>query len=209
MVEVASIEKSGRVAKVAIDAAPFGEKVKTRMLRQAFLHYSAAHRAGTHSTLTRAEVNFNERKPWKQKGTGRARSGDFSSPLWRKGGVAHGPKPRSYVNILNRNVRRESLRSAILGKLTGDQVRLLDGVAFDKPSTKSAAAMLKALGVAGQRVLLVLAEKSENHLLSFRNLPKVQLVPASNVNAEHILMNEFLVLDRPALEALTARLSDA
>src|SRR5262245_45548053 len=109
----------GAVAKVALDAKPFGDAVRKRLLRQAYLHYTAAHRAGTHSTLTRAEVNFNERKPWRQKGTGRARCGDFSSPVWRKGGIVFGPKPRSYVNGLNRGMRREALRSSLLARIEG------------------------------------------------------------------------------------------
>lgn len=200
---------SGSVATVNVDASPFGDAVRKRLLRQAYLHYSAAHRAGTHSTLTRAEVNFNERKPWKQKGTGRARSGDFSSPVWRKGGIVFGPKPRSYVNGLNRRSRREALRSALLAKLNDGELKLVDGLRLDKPSTKQAAAALQALGCTKGRTLVVLPALEGPAYRSFRNLAKVTLEVATNVNAEHVLDAHHAVMEKSAYEAIVGRLSHA
>ena len=103
--------QSGATSSVDVDTAPFGEIVRKRLLRQAFLHYSAAHRQGTHSTLTRAGVNYNTRKPWRQKGTGRARSGDFASPLWRGGVVAHD------AAALGRHQHREHVRVVLAAAL--------------------------------------------------------------------------------------------
>lgn len=201
---------TGSVATVKVDAAPLGEAVRKRLMRQAFLHYSAAHRAGTHSTLTRAEVNFRTAKPWRQKGTGRARSGDYSSPIWRKGGIVFGPKPRSYTNGLNRKARREALRSALLTRVQGGQLKLLDGWKAGKPSTKAASAALKSLGCGEGRTLLVLAEASETLLKSFRNLKNVAIETAANLNAEHILLADHLVIEKQALDTiLTGRLGHA
>ena len=200
---------TGSVATVKVDAAPLGEAVRKRLMRQAFLHYSAAHRAGTHSTLTRAEVNFRTAKPWRQKGTGRARSGDYSSPIWRKGGIVFGPKPRSYTNGLNRKARREALRSALLVRMQGGALKLLDGWKSGKPSTKAAAAALEALGCTG-RTLLVIAEVNEQLLKSFRNLKNVAIETAANVNAEHILLADHVVFEKQALDStLTGRLGHA
>jgi large subunit ribosomal protein L4 len=201
--------KNGGVGQVDVDPTPFGEKVRTRLMRHAFLHYAAAHRAGTHSTLTRAEVNFNTRKPWKQKGTGRARSGDFSSPLWRKGGIALGPKPRSYATGLPRRMRIEALRSAMLGKLKDGEIKLFEAVTFDAPKTKQAAAILASLGIGNERVLIVVAERGEGFVRAFRNLKKVDIRMASDLNVEHVLLSKHLVIDRRALDQILERLSDA
>jgi large subunit ribosomal protein L4 len=200
---------NGSVTQTALDAAALGDKTRKRLVRQAFIHYAAAHRAGTHSTLTRAEVNFTTRKPWRQKGTGRARAGDFSSPIWRKGGVVFGPKPRSYVNGLNRKARREALRSALLLKLNDGEVAMVDQLAFATPSTKSASAVLKALSLGGQRVLVVLPDRDENVVKSFRNLQGVTIEIAANVNAEHLLLNRHVVLDKRAYDLLLGRLGHA
>lgn len=210
MVEVTCYSGATRsVSAVDVDISAFGDKVRKRLLRQAYLHYAAAHRQGTHSTLTRGEVNYNERKPYKQKGTGRARAGDFSSPIWRGGGIVFGPKPRSYVTRFPRRMRREALRSAFLGKLQGGQVRLVEGLSFDAPKTKDAVGVLKALGVAGQRVVLVIAERGENLFRSFRNLPRVSVVEARELNAEHVLGHEVTVIDRRAVDQIVGRVSHA
>jgi large subunit ribosomal protein L4 len=192
---------SGSVTTVKVDAAPLGEAVRKRLMRQAFLHYSAAHRAGTHSTLTRAEVNFRTAKPWRQKGTGRARSGDYSSPIWRKGGIVFGPKPRSYVNGLNRKARREALRSALLTRVQDGSLRMIDAFNPAKPSTKAAVAALKALGCTG-RTLLVVSENRDNVFKSFRNLARVAIETVANLNAEHILLSDHVVFEKQALDSI-------
>ncbi len=199
------------MATVAVDATGFGEAVRKRLMRQAFLHYAAAHRAGTHSTLTRAEVNFRTAKPWRQKGTGRARSGDFSSPVWRKGGIALGPKPRSYNTGLNRKARKEALKSALLARIHAGELKLIDGFAPAKPSTKTAVAALTALGCGPQngRTLVVVGSMVENVLKSFRNIKRVNVETAANLNAEHILMHDRVVFDKGALTSILGRLGHA
>ncbi|MFG0319545.1 MAG: 50S ribosomal protein L4 [Planctomycetota bacterium JB042] len=199
----------GSLGAVDVDLAPFGDVVRKKLLRQAYLHYTAAHRLGTHSTLTRAEVAHSERKPWRQKGTGRARAGDFASPIWRSGGIAHGPKHRSYVNGLPRKMRREALRSALLAKLRDGEVRLVEGMKFDAPKTKQAVEILEKLEAAGERATVVIAERGENLFKSFRNLRRVDIQMASDLNAEHVINSKVLILDRKALEQVTARLSHA
>lgn len=200
---------NGSLGAVEVDLAPLGEIVRKRLLRQAYLHYSAAHRLGSHSTLTRSEVAHSERRPWRQKGTGRARAGDFASPIWRGGGIIFGPKPRNYVNGLPRKMRREALRSALLGRFQDGEVRLVEGIHFDEPKTKSALDVLSKLGVEGQRATIVIAERGENLFKSFRNLRGVDIEMASDLNAEHVLNAKTLIISRKALDQVMARLGNA
>lgn len=210
MVEVKCYDgASGQVTMVDVDPTPLGDKVRKRLIRQAVLHYQAARRAGTHSTKTRSEVKHSERKPWRQKGTGRARAGDFASPLWRGGGVVFGPKPRKYATGLPRRMRREALRSALLGKLLDGEVALFENVAFEQPRTKQAAEVLDRLGVAGQSATVVIGQRGENFFLSFRNLPRVDVRTADDLNAEQVVTKRNVVLERKALEKLLARFGDA
>jgi large subunit ribosomal protein L4 len=202
MVEVSCYSGAkGTVGTASIDAKPLGDKLRRRLVRQAVIHYAAAHRAGTHSTLTRAEVNFNTRKPWRQKGTGRARSGDFSSPLWRKD-----------ANGLSRRARQEALRSTLLGKLRDDEIKLVDKLKFEKPSTKQAAKVLDALGARGVKTLVVLADPAGDSAVlmrSFRNLDGVRVEYAANVNAEHLLQFKLIVLEKDAFDRIVGRLGNA
>lgn len=200
--------QSGDLSKVELDTTPFGEKVRMRLLRQACLHYAAARRLGCHSTKSRGEIACSGRKPWKQKGTGRARAGDSASPIWKGGGVAFGPKPRNYTSAMPRRMRKEALRSALLGKLRDGEVKLVDGLDFERPRTRSALAVLEALGCESGRTTLVIAERGENLLKSFRNLRSVEIAMASDLHAEQVVRCHQLVLDRKALDQLIARLSD-
>jgi large subunit ribosomal protein L4 len=198
--------EKGKVAQVEVDGAVFGELVRKRLVRQALIHYAAARRAGTHSTLTRAEVKHNQRKPWKQKGTGRARAGDFASPLWRGGGIVFGPKPRKYGTKLTRGMRREALRDSLLAKLLGDEFKLFEKVSFDAPKTKRAIEVLRALGVAGKRSVIVIAERGENFVKSFRNIEGIDFEMASDLNADHVVRADQIVMDRRAFDRVVERL---
>ena len=153
-------------------------------------------RAGTASTLTRSEVSGGGKKPWKQKGTGRARAGSIRSPLWRHGGVIFGPKPRKYKLNLSVKARRLALRSAVLAK-TADIVAV-DSFGFDKPSTKALTAFLAALKLEG-RVLLVVKDREENVYLSARNLKNVKLVQAGNLSVKDLLTADRVVATEDAL----------
>jgi len=201
--------EKNKISQVEVDETAFGEMVRKRLVRQALLHYAAARRLGTHSTKTRAEVKHSQRKPYRQKGTGRARAGDFASPIWRGGGIVFGPKPRDYGTKLTRRMRSEALKSAMLGKLQADRVRLFEKVAFDAPKTKEAVAVLSELGVAGTRNLIVIAERGENFVKSFRNITGIDFEMAADLNAHHVAHADHVVMDRRAYDQIVARVNDA
>ena len=196
------------VGAVSIDTTAFGRRSPRRVQREAVLMYQANQRAGTHDTLNRSEVRASIRKPWKQKHTGRARAGRKSSPLWRGGGVAHGPHPRDYSYSLPRKALRAAARAALAGKLRDDEVVFADALAFARPSTRGAAAMLASLGVE-RTCLVVPVEYDENVYKSFRNLPGVSVMPASDVNAHEVLRHRHLLLTQESFDALRERLGAA
>ncbi len=196
------------VGTVSIDVTAFGRRSPRRVQREAVLMYQANLRAGTHDTLDRSEVRATKKKPYKQKGTGRARAGKRSSPIWRGGGVAHGPHPRDYSYAVPRKALRVAARAAIAGKLRDGEVAFVDSLAFDAPSTKKAAAMLAALGIE-RTCLVVTAERNENAWKSLRNLPGVRVMPASDVNAYEVLRHRHLLLTQEAFGALRGRLAAA
>ncbi|GJM22197.1 MAG: 50S ribosomal protein L4 [Planctomycetota bacterium] len=199
---------NGSLGSASVDASSLGEVVKMQLLRDAVRMYEANQRQGTVKTKTRAETSYTTRKPYKQKGTGNARRGDFNSPLLRGGGVIFGPRPRDYSYKMPRKALREALRSALLGKLRDGEVHGLDSAAFSKPSTKTAAAALAALGCDGSAAIVVPAE-NENLLLSFRNLPRVHVIPASDLNTHHVLWHRRVLLVDGAWDVLMNRLAGA
>lgn len=153
-------------------------------------------RAGTASTLTRSEVSGGGKKPWKQKGTGRARAGSIRSPLWRHGGVIFGPKPRKYSLTLSVKARRLALRSAVLAKL--EQTVAIDGFQFEQPSTKGLVSQLAALKVEGS-VLIVVKSLEKNLALSARNLKGVKLIQSGNLSVKDVLAADRIVATEEAL----------
>jgi len=194
------------VGSVSIDAEAFGRRSPRRVQREAVLMYQANQRAGTHDTLNRSEVRASIKKPYRQKGTGRARPGRKNSPIWRGGGVAHGPHPRDYSYALPRKALRVAACAAIAGKLRDDEVVFADALKFDAPSTKKAAAMLRSLGVE-RTCLVVPADHDENVYKSFRNIPGVRVLPASDVNAYEVLRHRHLLLTQESFDALRGRLT--
>jgi large subunit ribosomal protein L4 len=153
-------------------------------------------RAGTASTLTRSEVSGGGKKPWKQKGTGRARAGSIRSPLWRHGGVIFGPKPRKYSLTLSVKARRLALRSAVLAKLS--ETVAVDAFSFEKPSTKALVSQLAALKVEG-KVLIVVKTLESNLALSARNLKGVKLIQSANLSVKDVLTADRIVATEEAL----------
>ena len=162
------------------------------MLHQVVTAQLAAARSGTQSTKTRAEVRGGGAKPFRQKGTGRARQGSTRSPQWTGGGVALGPKPRSYAQRTPKKMIRLALRSALSDRAAQNRVALVDQWSFDGPSTKAGIASLEALGLSG-RVLVVLGEEDGYADRSFSNLPDVQTIVAGELNAYDILVNDWVV----------------
>ncbi|HHT9119270.1 MAG TPA: 50S ribosomal protein L4 [Candidatus Hypogeohydataceae bacterium YC41] len=203
MIELAVYNSQGKeVDKVSMEEERLGGEVKKALLKEAVLMYEANQRVGTACTKTKAEVHGSGRKPWAQKHTGRARAGTIRSPLWRKGGVVFGPKPRDYYYQIPKKARREALRSALLGKLLDREVKVVDSLRLDSPSTKAMAQILKTLGIDGS--CLVVARDDDNQTLwkSIRNIPGMALMPASQLNAYEVLKRKTLLITRDQLAGL-------
>ncbi|MEX2100688.1 MAG: 50S ribosomal protein L4 [Acidimicrobiia bacterium] len=197
----------------------FGITPNTAVMHQVVTAQLAAARAGTQSTKTRAEVRGGGAKPWRQKGTGRARQGSIRAPHWRGGGVAHGPKPRDYKQRTPKKMIRLALRSALSDRASDSKVVVVDDWGLEAPRTKDAIEMLGALGLrtaAGsvpererkrdERVLIVLAPTEETAWKSFRNLgERVQLVTPNELNTYDVLVNDWLVFSKATLEECVAR----
>jgi large subunit ribosomal protein L4 len=176
----------------------FGVEPNVPVMHQVVTAQLAARRSGTQSTKTRAEVRGGGAKPWRQKGTGRARQGSIRSPQWRGGGVALGPKPRSYAQRTPKKMVRLALRSALSDRAADGKVVVIDNWGFDAPSTKSGREALAALGVDG-RILMVLRRDDAVSALSFRNLPEVHLLEADQLNAYDVLVSDWVVFTSDSL----------
>jgi large subunit ribosomal protein L4 len=188
---------------VELDDAYFGIQPNVPVMHQVVTAQLAHRRAGTQSTKTRAEVSGGGKKPYKQKGTGNARQGSTRAPHFSGGGVALGPKPRSYSQKTPKKMIRLALRSALSDRANEGRVVVVDGWDFPSPSTKAAIAALGALGLDGA-VLIVVDRNDLNTILSFRNLPKVQLIEVSELNAYDVLCNEWIVFSEATLPAEVA-----
>ena len=183
-----------------VELAPdiFGIDPNTYVMHQVVTAQLAARRSGTHKTKTRSEVRGGGGKPWRQKGTGRARHGSIRSPIWRGGGIAHGPQPRSYAQSTPKKMKRLALRSALSDRAAEGRIIVVEDWGFEAPSTKSAVAKLEALG-AGGRVLAVLERGDVAALKSFRNLPRVHTLPADQLNTYDVLVSDVVVFTSAAL----------
>jgi large subunit ribosomal protein L4 len=179
----------------------FGGLVKQDLVWESVVRANAGDRRGTHQTKNRANVSGSGKKPWRQKGTGRARVGEIRNPLWRKGGTVFGPQPRSYDYQLPKKVERGALRAALAQKFRNGQVVIVDVLAPGEFKTKAAAAMLERLGVAGKAVLIDVVP-DDNVVRSVRNLPGVTLVASGRVTAREVVSAEHVVATRPAIEKL-------
>jgi large subunit ribosomal protein L4 len=186
-----------------LPAELFEAPVNVPVMHQVVSAGAAAQRAGTHSTKTRAEVSGGGRKPWRQKGTGRARHGSIRSPIWSGGGIAHGPKPRSYDLRVNKKMKRAALRSALTDALQSGKLAVVEGLAFEGPRTKDAAAVLEAFGFDGL-VLLVIAAPDESVEKSFRNLPQVKIDYPGNLSTYDLLYADRVLFTAGALDAMTS-----
>ena len=192
-------DQAGKTAgSVELDETVFGIQPNVPVMHQVVTAQLAARRGGTQSTKTRAEVAGGGSKPWRQKGTGRSRQGSTNAPQWRGGGIAMGPKPRSYRQRTPKKMVQLALRSALSDRAADGKVIVLDEWKFDQPSTKEAVAALRTIEVDG-RVLVVLDYEDENAWLSFRNLPKVHCVLRNELNAYDVLVSDWVVFTRDTL----------
>lgn len=180
--------------------------LKRALIHQAVLMHLANRRQGTHSTKTRGEVSGGGRKPWRQKGTGRARQGSTRSPLWRHGGITFGPKPREYGFTMPQKARRSALKSALSAKLRDGQVVVVDRLSLSEPKTRVMAGVLKRLN-AERRSIIVMAEKDPNVILAARNIPGLELLPAHALGVYPVVNADRLVLTRDAVAALEEALA--
>ena len=179
----------------------FGGRVNGSLIWQAVVHANAADRRGTHATKNRANVSGSGKKPWRQKGTGRARVGEIRNPLWRGGGTVFGPQPRSYDFRLPKKTARGALRAALTAKLQEGLVVVVDALAADEIKTKKAADLLKKLGVDGKALLLDVIP-DDNLVRSVRNLPGVVILPANRVIARDVMNAGRIIATQVALEKL-------
>jgi large subunit ribosomal protein L4 len=188
------------VQKIVVELDPemFGIEPNVGVMHQVVNAQLAAKRAGTHKTKTRSEVSGGGAKPWKQKGTGRARAGSSRSPIWIGGGVAHGRLPRDYSERTNKKMKRLALRSALSDRAAMGRVMVVAGWGFDQPSTKAGVQALADLGVAG-RTLVVLDRENAVAWKCLRNLPEVHLLYGDQLNTYDVLVNDYVVFDQSQL----------
>jgi large subunit ribosomal protein L4 len=195
-----------KVGSVDVSDDVFGGRINTDVMWESVVHANAAERRGTHKTKNRANVSGSGKKPWRQKGTGRARVGEIRNPLWRKGGTVFGPMPRSYDYRLPKRVERGALRAALTEKLKSGDVIVVDALATSEVKTKAAAALLKGWNVIGKAVLIDVAV-DDNLARSVRNIAGVSLVAANRVTARDVLDASHVVATRGALAKLQEALA--
>ena len=206
MATVDVLDAAGKKAgSVDLPDEVFGVQVNVPVMHRVVRAQLAAARAGTHSTKTRSEVRGGGKKPWRQKGTGRARQGSIRAPQWTGGGVVFGPKPRDHSLRVNRKEKALALRSALSDRRAGGNVVVLDALDFDAPRTRQAVELLDALDLAGRKLLLVVDGLEEAAIKSFRNLPTVHLLTFDQLNTYDVLASDAVVFTRDSLDGFLGR----
>ena len=200
MPKVALFNQNGsKVSEIELNDSVFGIEPNNHVLFEAVVMQRASLRQGTHKTKVRSEVAGGGRKPWRQKGTGRARQGSIRSPQWRGGGTVFGPTPRSYSYKLPKKVRRLAIKSALSSKVLEENILVLESLAFEAPKTKDFKGVLNALSV-DSKALIVTADLDENVALSARNIPGVTVVTADGINVLDVLNHDKLIMTKAAVE---------
>lgn len=192
-------QTGAQVGEIELAEAVFGIAPNEHVLFDAVMMQRASLRQGTHKVKTRSEVRGGGRKPWRQKGTGRARQGSIRSPQWRGGGIVFGPAPRSYSYKLPKKVRRLAIKSALSTKVLEQSMLVLEDLALNAPKTKEMVAVLQGLSVA-KKVLIVTADLNENVALSARNIPGITVLAANEVNVIDVLHHDTLIMTKAAVE---------
>ena len=189
------------VGEIELNDAVFGIEPNTVVMHEAVKNYLANQRQGTQSTLTRAEVRGGGRKPWRQKGTGRARQGSTRAPQWTHGGIALGPKPRDYSYHMNKKSRQLAIKSALSAKAANGDILVIDNLELNEVKTKNFVKFLSDVGVSG-KALVVTPEVRKNVVLSARNIPGVSSTIATILSPYMILTHRVLVVDKAALQKI-------
>jgi large subunit ribosomal protein L4 len=189
-----------KVGDIELSEKVFGAKVNADALHQVVVALLANKRQGTQSTKTRTEVSGGGIKPWRQKGTGRARQGSIRAPQWIHGGIVFAPKPRDYRVSIPKSMRRTAMLSALSSKVADNEMVVLDDLKFDAPKTKEAVKLLKAFDA--KKVLIVVSESDENVYKSIRNIPGAAVIPANNINVYDILKYEKFIITKDAVSKI-------
>jgi len=205
MPKVDVIDSAGSVVK-SVDLAEkvFSAEIKKAAVHQVVIAQMAGRRAGTHSTKTRREIRGGGAKPWKQKGTGRARAGTNSSPLWRGGGIIFGPKPRDYSQTVTKKMRKAALTSALTAILQDGRLVVVDSLKLDEIKTKKAAELLAAID-GRTPALVVYGEGDANFIRSASNIPYIKLLPTAGLNVYDLLRAEVVIITADALDGIEKR----
>ena len=194
--------KGAEAGTIELNDGIFAVPVNPIVIHEAVKQYLANQRQGTQSTLTRTEVRGGGRKPWRQKGTGRARQGSIRAPQWTHGGVALGPKPRSYRITMNKKAKRLALKSAFSSKVAAEEFIVVDSLAFDAPKTKKMVEVLAALNAAGKKALIVVDAKSDANdivISSARNIEGVKTLYVNTLNVYDIIKHHVLIMTKDAV----------
>lgn len=194
--------KGAEAGTIELNEGIFAVPVNPIVIHEAVKQYLANQRQGTQSTLTRTEVRGGGRKPWRQKGTGRARQGSIRAPQWTHGGVALGPKPRSYRITMNKKAKRLALKSAFSSKVAAEEFIVVDSLAFDAPKTKKMVEVLAALNAAGKKALIVVDAKSDANdivISSARNIEGVKTLYVNTLNVYDIIKHDVLIMTKDAV----------
>jgi large subunit ribosomal protein L4 len=197
-----------QTGEIEVSDVVFGAPVRPDLMHQALMRQLANARMGTHKTKTRSEVSGGGRKPWRQKGTGRARQGSIRSPQWKGGGTVFGPRPRSYAKAMPKKMRRAALRSALSSKARAGRIVVIDALVMEQPKTKRAIEMLSALGFEDQTVLLILAENDMAVERSFSNLPSTRTLLGGFLNVRDLLGYDTVLIAREAIQPVENWLGD-
>jgi len=195
-------KNSNSVGKLTLPEDVFSVSAKDGVIHNSVVNYLANQRQGTHSTKTKGLVSGGGKKPWKQKHTGRARSGSSRSPLWRGGGIVFGPQPRDYSYAIPKKARRLALRAALTGKLTDGEMIIIDSLSMESPKTQDMATILKGLNLEGKSTLIVLDNYDKNVMLSARNIPGVTVRKFSDMNSYDVAVHSRLLMTKKAAEML-------
>jgi len=204
MPELEIKDKSNKaVGKIALSDDVFGVTAKQGVVHGAVVNFLANQRQGTHSTKTKGFVSGGGKKPWKQKSTGRARSGSSRSPLWRGGGIVFGPQPRDYSYDLPKKAKKLALKAVLSGKLADGEVSVIDNIAFERPRTKDMVSLLQSLQFGGKSVLVIVPEYNKTVMLSARNIPGVTVRRVTDLNSYDVAVHNRLLMTKQAAEMLS------
>lgn len=199
-------QKGERVESIDLDDAIFNAEIKEDLVQRVVVWQLAKRRSGTACTKTRGQVRGGGKKPWRQKGTGRARAGTSRSPIWTGGGAVFGPSPRSYETSLPKKVRKAALISALSSKFQNDKLKVVDQIELEEPKTRLFAQTVKALGIDSDKALFVTPDKNESLIRSSRNIYKVLVLPTDGLNVYDLLRFDRLILLKSSIPMIQERL---